>query len=394
MFRSFKLALLAASVSSLAAPALAQTTSIVPGFSIEDNRARIESQVNPLITTVRQGDLYNSTSIVPGNRYTGVGGLFIQAVGSTGSGSLCTGALITSSIVVTAAHCLAGTDIGSIGFYTPDYVGGTGRTVYGASGFAIHPGYDDSIGVLGGNDIAVIQLSRVATGLEVYDIATTQDELNVVHTKVGTGTVGVGAIGTFPAPFDFDGEKRSGSNIYEYTWDLFTGSDDGITDAFGAPVGSILTFDFDSGTAQEDLFGRLGLTPQRGVVVGGQVRDVNSSPGDSGGPTFINGKIAGITSFGITGNAFEPLSVNCGDPTSVDQSFALETGACTNSSFGELSGDTRVSFFAGWLDSYRTGAGTFQAIGAVPEPSTWAMMIAGFGMVGFGMRRREKRVLA
>ena len=30
--------------------------------------------------------------------------------------------------------------------------------------------------------------------------------------------------------------------------------------------------------------------------------------------------------------------------------------------------------------------------GAVPEPATWAMMIAGFGMVGAGMRRRAPKV--
>lgn len=28
--------------------------------------------------------------------------------------------------------------------------------------------------------------------------------------------------------------------------------------------------------------------------------------------------------------------------------------------------------------------------GAVPEPSTWAMMLLGFGMVGFGLRNRRK----
>jgi hypothetical protein len=27
--------------------------------------------------------------------------------------------------------------------------------------------------------------------------------------------------------------------------------------------------------------------------------------------------------------------------------------------------------------------------GAVPEPATWAMLIAGFGMVGFSVRRRR-----
>lgn len=29
------------------------------------------------------------------------------------------------------------------------------------------------------------------------------------------------------------------------------------------------------------------------------------------------------------------------------------------------------------------------SVGAVPEPSTWAMMLLGFGAVGFGMRRRK-----
>ena len=28
------------------------------------------------------------------------------------------------------------------------------------------------------------------------------------------------------------------------------------------------------------------------------------------------------------------------------------------------------------------------AASAVPEPATWTMMLAGFGLVGFGMRRR------
>ena len=29
--------------------------------------------------------------------------------------------------------------------------------------------------------------------------------------------------------------------------------------------------------------------------------------------------------------------------------------------------------------------------GAIPEPSTWALMILGFGAIGFGMRRRKKQ---
>ncbi|QQV78393.1 PEP-CTERM sorting domain-containing protein [Sphingomonas aliaeris] len=33
---------------------------------------------------------------------------------------------------------------------------------------------------------------------------------------------------------------------------------------------------------------------------------------------------------------------------------------------------------------------TISNAAAVPEPATWGMMLAGFGMVGFGMRRRAK----
>jgi opacity protein-like surface antigen len=33
--------------------------------------------------------------------------------------------------------------------------------------------------------------------------------------------------------------------------------------------------------------------------------------------------------------------------------------------------------------------GTLDAVAAVPEPATWAMMMLGFGMVGFGLRRRS-----
>lgn len=33
-------------------------------------------------------------------------------------------------------------------------------------------------------------------------------------------------------------------------------------------------------------------------------------------------------------------------------------------------------------------------IAAVPEPATWAMMLAGFGLVGFGLRRRAKPMVS
>ena len=49
--------------------------------------------------------------------------------------------------------------------------------------------------------------------------------------------------------------------------------------------------------------------------------------------------------------------------------------------FGHPNG-TGGSRWSTWIANIRAGA--------VPEPATWAMMIAGFGMVGFAMRRSQK----
>ena len=61
--------------------------------------------------------------------------------------------------------------------------------------------------------------------------------------------------------------------------------------------------------------------------------EVNSASGDSGGPIFIDGKIAGVTSWGFTPGT--PPDVLSG----------------VNSSFGEFSSDARVSINAAWIDS-------------------------------------------
>ena len=64
--------------------------------------------------------------------------------------------------------------------------------------------------------------------------------------------------------------------------------------------------------------------------------EVNSASGDSGGPAIHNGEIIGITSYGVT------LTFN--DGTTSDVNGILD------SSFGEFSGDTRVSAYAGFID--------------------------------------------
>ena len=89
--------------------------------------------------------------------------------------------------------------------------------------------------------------------------------------------------------------------------------------------------------------------------------------GDSGGPSFIQvagtWELVGIHSF--IGSPGPPLDIDDKpDP---------------NSSFGELSGDTRLAFYAQWIDS----------VTGVPEPGSWALIVA--GLIGIGAATRRSR---
>ena len=71
-----------------------------------------------------------------------------------------------------------------------------------------------------------------------------------------------------------------------------------------------------------------------------------------------------ITSYGLSfGSAF-------GD---VDETL--------NSTFGEFSGFVPVGIHSAFI------------AGAVPEPGSWALMIAGFGLTGAAMRRQRTAVV-
>ena len=70
--------------------------------------------------------------------------------------------------------------------------------------------------------------------------------------------------------------------------------------------------------------------------------EVGIASGDSGGPGFIDGKIAGVHSFGFTHRC-----------TGVTNGTDFDCGL--NSSYGEMSGDTRVSVWADFIDDAANG---------------------------------------
>ncbi|GAA6617930.1 trypsin-like serine protease [Scytonema sp. NUACC26] len=293
--------------------------------------------------------------INPGMGFDGVVDLLIK---SDTENFGCSGSLLTSGRhILTAAHCFTDgnqniiTNSIKVFFDLP-----TGSTSRKSANLFIHPDWTDDFSIING-DIAIVELaSEAPITAERYDIYRTTDEFGKIGIKVGYGNSGHGNEGDV----SWDGLKRLGKNIYDAPGEMLSTLPQLAT--FPVPS-AVLAYDFDNGLPANDAFGMYFNISDTGLGLD----EVNSAPGDSGGPTFINGLIAGITSFG-TCYAYPECS-------------GSDIDNILNSSFGEFSGDTRVSTYANWIDSILSRPAT------VPEPRTiGAVLLAGF----VALRYRKK----
>lgn len=329
--------------------------------------ADIEAEPN-LITV---GDPQDSKYANAGdNLRNGVGSIFVGFDELGGSGFLCTASAISPNHILTAAHCVTEEDfIPSVIVFVLN-AGQPEPLFLEASSFTVHPWYPAFLpfyGAFAHGDIAVIELAEpLPDGIEIYELYRDTDEFNQEARHYGHGLSGKGNKGATGSSSYFF--ARTGLNTYEQNLSPLLG--DGIPDQ--------LLSDFDSGGRKHNAMGwwfssEVRCAPENANPPHAQdgqcttfkdgsypdfkgfgKSEVGIASGDSGGPAFINGKIAGVHSFGFTHRC-----------TGVTNGSDLSCGL--NSSYGEMSGDTRVSFHAGFIDYVVSGGAPMTLVG-VPAP--------------------------
>lgn len=99
--------------------------------------------------------------------------------------------------------------------------------------------------------------------------------------------------------------------------------------------------------------------------------------------TFVGGATQLLEGAQIKGSLTPTPLLNSGD-----QAIPATNGRVT---YSVLAGDPLISSIT--FSSTSNSMEIDDLATAVPEPATWAMMIAGFGAVGFSMRRRRKSAI-
>ncbi|MCA9148252.1 MAG: trypsin-like serine protease [Planctomycetales bacterium] len=286
----------------------------------------ISALLPPAVLAVVTSDAAGTHQITPGEPAFGVNldGVTFLALADANTADaglgkitpVCTAALITHRHLITAAHCFdpglddsAPLPDGLVDEYfrrNPyvavfDLAGGRTSVPLDLDSVQFEPGWLES-----GVDIAIVALADPApVELPRYPLYVGQGEFGQQVVVAGYGATGHGSTGV-ELPFPPHSTKRAGLNRIEFI------SDEVV------PGVELMIYDFDGGLPEtnslqlNDIPSDLGFGDDE-VMVG---------PGDSGGPIFLSGAIAGIAvsvaSFGPDDSVWGDLAMHMRVANSLD----------------------------------------------------------------------------
>lgn len=380
---AFTLAPLALAALALAGPVLAQ-----------DNRAATIGVLDPASITPFTGNSsavsnwrLNPTTAFNGvaNTFNGTARLLFDLRGAPGDYYVCSGSLLPGGQwMLTAAHCAEGIRSMQIDF---GWYNGTALETRNAAGYVLHPGWLATGGALDtGADVALVKLNAPVNNLNTYYLSTTND-VGKEYLMTGYGTSGTG-FSTSSPNWNDDAYGHYGYNVIDVessvvfaAWDAATGDDTYTVPTYGVTY----VTDYDSyNIADPNRYNTLNriaaITGSNAWTSGLSLgeREAMIAGGDSGGGDFVWDPVGGrwlLTAVHSWGWQF------CGGRITPNCDFS----GSNSSSYGDLSGSTAVYTHIPWIESVVGNPVT----APVPEPGTWALMLAGLVGVGSLVRRRR-----
>ncbi len=304
---------------------------------------------------------------------SGVASLIISKSGVGTFG--CSGSLLDDRrSILTAAHCIADGSGNLSAYaatayfyagsssspYNPDTIvpGNPLATAITVSNFYVAPGYSGK--TVEDDDLAVLRLSSAAPSFaQGYDLFTGNPS-TFEFTVAGYGLRSNGGGSTGFSSSLGSGILRQGLNRFDLQWGdpNFNGY---FANAANFSSGlNTWVADFDSGSAANDANCLVAAAVNPSLAgnglycqTGQGAREAMPAPSDSGGPGFIDGKIATVTSYiGSFGQTFGDID------------------AGTNGTFGEIAGFVPVSRHLAFIQSVKVPAPLSVAV--IPSLVAWS----------------------